>query len=253
MQREKVLSFTSMGLLSQLGKDFVRSAVRQVGRDGGKIISNKIYGDAHSTPVRNVGEEHACHVSSDIQDASKMIEFKCYGIMNLDGRKRAEASGYTPKGNINHWDGFFGVACFIFVFGIMFYCSAYSKPMMVFLVAIVLARAFVKFRTKSRKLIKPYRQMTYEQDNRCKTGRRYAGDVLIDHEIDVELYEEEKKIISKRAMMYVCLAVVLLLAGSIRTIASSYYHQIVDEREPQDVIQVDTTRDRKSDDKSINL
>lgn len=233
--------------------DFVRSAVRQVGRDGGKIISNKIYGDAHSTPVRNVGEEQAYHVSSDIQDASKMIDFKCDGIMNLEGRKRAEAAGYTPKGGMNHWVGCFGVIDFIIIFGIMFYCSAYSKPMMVFCVAIVLVRAFIKFRTQSRKLIKPYRQMTYEQDNRCKTGRRYAGDVLIDHEIDVELYEEEKKTVEKRAMMYVCLAVVLLLAGSIRTIASSYYHQIVDEREPQDAIQVDTTRDQESDEESINL
>lgn len=242
-----------MGLLSQLGMDFVRSAVRQVGRDGGKIISNKIYGDAHSTPVRNVGEEQACNVSSDIQDASKMIEFKCDGIMNLEGRKRAEDAGYTPKGGMNHWVGCFGVIDFIIIFGIMFYCSAYSKPMMVFFVAIVLARAFVKFRTKSRKLIKPYRQMTYEPDNRCKTGRRYAGDILIDHEINVELYDEEKKTVEKRAVMYVVLAVVLLLAGSIRTIASSYYHQIVDERDPQDAIQVDTTLDQESDEESINL
>lgn len=42
--------------LGQLGRWFVRSAVGQVGRDGGRVISNQIYGDAHSTPIRGVGD-----------------------------------------------------------------------------------------------------------------------------------------------------------------------------------------------------
>lgn len=37
-----------------LAKGFVRSAVNQVGRDGGRVVSNQIYGDAHSIPHRNV-------------------------------------------------------------------------------------------------------------------------------------------------------------------------------------------------------
>lgn len=44
-----------MSFLNNLAKGFVRSAVNQVGRDGGKVISNKIYGDRHSTPIRVVG------------------------------------------------------------------------------------------------------------------------------------------------------------------------------------------------------
>lgn len=43
-----------MGFITDLGKGFIRSAVNQVGRDTGKVISNKIYGDSHSTPIRNV-------------------------------------------------------------------------------------------------------------------------------------------------------------------------------------------------------
>ena len=39
-----------------LAKGFVRSAVNQVGRDGGKVISNSIYGNAHSTPIRGIGK-----------------------------------------------------------------------------------------------------------------------------------------------------------------------------------------------------
>ena len=38
----------------QLIKGFFRSAVNQVGRDGGKVISNKVYGDKHKTPINNI-------------------------------------------------------------------------------------------------------------------------------------------------------------------------------------------------------
>lgn len=43
-----------MSFFTNLGKGFVRSAVNQVGRDGGRVISNSIYGDAHATPIRKV-------------------------------------------------------------------------------------------------------------------------------------------------------------------------------------------------------
>lgn len=43
-----------MSFLNNLLKGFVRSAVNQVGRDGGKVVSNNLYGDSHSTPVRHV-------------------------------------------------------------------------------------------------------------------------------------------------------------------------------------------------------
>ncbi len=38
-----------------LFSSFIRSAVNQVGRDGGRVVSNAIYGDKHSIPVRSVG------------------------------------------------------------------------------------------------------------------------------------------------------------------------------------------------------
>lgn len=39
--------------LMQLLKGFFRSAVNQVGRDGGKVISNEIYKGKHSTPYKS--------------------------------------------------------------------------------------------------------------------------------------------------------------------------------------------------------
>ena len=41
-----------MNFLIQLLKGFIRSGVNQVGRDGGKVVSNKVYGDKHSTPIK---------------------------------------------------------------------------------------------------------------------------------------------------------------------------------------------------------
>jgi len=46
-----------MSFLNNLAKGFVRSAVNQVGRDGGKVISNNLYGDAHATPIRGTGSK----------------------------------------------------------------------------------------------------------------------------------------------------------------------------------------------------
>ena len=50
--------------INELAKGFVRSAVNQVGRDAGRVVSNNIYGDAHSIPHRNVSSGGACRVSS---------------------------------------------------------------------------------------------------------------------------------------------------------------------------------------------
>ncbi|MCK6144816.1 hypothetical protein [Prevotella intermedia] len=43
-----------MGFAKNLGKGLIRSAVNQVGRDAGKVISNQLYGNAHSTSHRIV-------------------------------------------------------------------------------------------------------------------------------------------------------------------------------------------------------
>jgi hypothetical protein len=46
-----------MSFLIQLLKGFIKSGVNQVGRDGGKVISNKVYGNKHSSPVKILSQE----------------------------------------------------------------------------------------------------------------------------------------------------------------------------------------------------
>jgi len=51
-----------MGLLNQ----FISAAVRQVGRDGGKVISNKVYGNSHTSKVSIVDENRQYGSSKDV-------------------------------------------------------------------------------------------------------------------------------------------------------------------------------------------
>ncbi len=63
-----------MSFMSSLVKGFVRSAVNQVGRDGGKVISNKIYKGTHSTPIGTPGYyREAYGDSSPIPKPSNVI------------------------------------------------------------------------------------------------------------------------------------------------------------------------------------
>ena len=54
-----------MKFLSNLPKLFINSAVRQVGRDGGKVVSNKIYKGKHSTPVYRTGNPYNLSTDSN--------------------------------------------------------------------------------------------------------------------------------------------------------------------------------------------
>ena len=60
-----------MSFINNLAKGFFRSAVNQVGRDGGKVISNKVYGNSHSTPL-NITR------NTDINVSENPIEEKEY-------------------------------------------------------------------------------------------------------------------------------------------------------------------------------
>lgn len=84
-----------MSFFNTLLKGFVRSAVNQVGRDGGKVISNQVYGNRHSTPIR----------------ASSMNET----------RAKFESDGFTNHGFLSSsfiWYPFLLFICVLFpVFG----------------------------------------------------------------------------------------------------------------------------------------
>lgn len=60
--------------MNELAKGFVRSAVNQVGRDAGRVVSNNIYGDAHSIPHRNVSAGRVSSVGKVEDEETVIIE-----------------------------------------------------------------------------------------------------------------------------------------------------------------------------------
>lgn len=69
-----------MGFGKNLAKGFVRSAVNQVGRDAGKVVSNNLYGDAHSVPHRSVnGNEQPEYIG---MEAKEIRTERCDGDSN---------------------------------------------------------------------------------------------------------------------------------------------------------------------------
>ncbi len=47
-----------------LARGFIRSAVNQVGRDSGRVVSNSVFGDKHAVPVRHVGAATGANTSA---------------------------------------------------------------------------------------------------------------------------------------------------------------------------------------------
>lgn len=77
-----------------LFKQFVSAAVRQVGRDGGKIISNKLYGNAHSSKISIVNENNVYASSKEILSYDKLGYSE--GDVLLSDNK-------VPQLNTNRW------------------------------------------------------------------------------------------------------------------------------------------------------
>ena len=144
-----------MGYIKNLGKGFVRSAVNQVGRDGGKVISNQLYGDAHSTPHRITGDS-----------------------------KQVNSQFPEPPYEYCEQPSTFGI---VFRILLAFLFNIIGG------VAILIYGITKKQNAIYNKVIKYESVPTYEQDRRYKSGVRYAGDVSIKKTYLVQATEDEEK------------------------------------------------------------
>lgn len=73
-----------MSYLNNLAKGFVKSAVNQVGRDGGKVISNQIYGNVHSKPLRTNSNDTAIE-STGLFEEKEYISVKLFWAIVISG------------------------------------------------------------------------------------------------------------------------------------------------------------------------
>ena len=106
-----------MYMAQSLLEKFVSSAIRQVGKDTGKVISNQLYGDAHSTPVRHIRSEQPKSTLPKPKTVKEILEEQRNGTY--------KPYRYTPQSptplytrqekkttESSEWKGF---GCFLFV------------------------------------------------------------------------------------------------------------------------------------------
>lgn len=178
-----------------LGKGFIRSAVNQVGRDGGKVISNNLYGNAHSTPIRNIcinsTNQYFDEITNEIVSPNEL-------------RERAGAEGFKPVVFRNKT--IVKIICYILILPFSF----------LFLPAIGL------FIWGIRRLTKKYVYMkktvttaNYVTDRRYKTGRRLNGYSNEDIAIKVPANSYERSALMKAGLIYIALSLFSFYIGKI--------------------------------------
>lgn len=158
-----------MSFFSQLAKGFVRSAVNQVGRDGGKVISNKVYKDRHSTPIRVVSSNNQPQSVGNNQPLLKQPP--TLGIDNpnvqnhtqvTEDRYELMANGYEPEPLY----GSFIVYFFLLV----------GASILLFVGPLYFLIKGVIYLTKKHTAFHRHEEMpVYAADGRFKTGQRLEG------------------------------------------------------------------------------
>lgn len=154
-----------MNFLTNLAKGFVRSTVNQVGRDTGKIISNKIYGDAHATPIRGVRNENG--VLYDEADTI-ISEHSFNKMLYSEGYKRRFfTSGILQK-------------MFLWMFGLFISFVAwqawgkfYALIPPISLAVLAILKAIDARKNMYVEIVKDV--PIFKSDLRCKDGRRFVG------------------------------------------------------------------------------
>lgn len=158
-----------MSFLSQLAKGFVRSTVNQVGRDTGRVISNQIYGNAHSTPIKGV-----TYTNGIFYDESNNTQ-----ISENEFSSRLRTEGLKIQYFITHPL----LKTFYFLLGIFatimikeFSNIYYALIPPAILAVLGICKAMVARYQMTVYYTKP--TPTYTKDGRYSTGRRFTGHTL---------------------------------------------------------------------------
>lgn len=134
-----------MSFAKNLAKGFVRSAVNQVGRDGGRVISNSIYGGRNYVPVSNVAEQGAPQNFIPKNSGGAVIRNKPLS---------------TGK-----------IVLFVFISFCLFPVGSIG----------VAIYGLLSYLDKNAKLEWDEVVPQYVQDRRYKTNRRYIGNAVVKH------------------------------------------------------------------------
>lgn len=161
-----------MSFFENLGKGLIRSAVNQVGRDGGRVVSNQLYGDAHSTPHRIVNNNSKLVIDGD----DYVVQYA----------KEQTATGIILRVIFAFFFNLLGAAVLL-VYGL----KKKSKA------------AFITIYRYEKVPI-------YKKDNRYKMGVRYTGDMTVKKKCYSEADENTAERNKRIANIYIYSSIVIL-------------------------------------------
>lgn len=191
-----------MGFLSELGKGFVRSAVNQVGRDTGKVISNSVFGDAHATPVRHVGQ--SSNGTYFDMNTNKVIS-------NEQLLQYASADGWKPKHSAYKWSNRLTLMFCAIVIGSI--PLVYPTCLVIPIVPIyIIYRGIKQLQKKQTTYTKTILVPAYKADARYKGGLKPDG--MQQQEITMLLNstDKDKEIHKRLGWSYILCAIFLWVA-----------------------------------------
>jgi hypothetical protein len=171
-----------MGFLNKLAKGFVRSGVNQVGRDGGRVVSNKVYGDKHSIPIRHIkGDSQSDNIPPDELSFSQ---------------EDIKSSGYKAELFEDSWIMMFVTTLGAFVFPVL-------GPLY------YLIQAFKNLFKKHTKHITYEKREVHVKDGRYKSGTRVDGyeKVKVYYEGKIEATQSERIIYFLKGLINLAIAI----------------------------------------------
>jgi hypothetical protein len=147
-----------------------------VGRDSGKVVSNNVFGNSHSTPINtfsNVLEENI--VSNErIVENSDLIKKKEYPLLKI------------------------------------FYALILSVFFPIIGSFIVLYRAFVNLNAKKMTMYRIQNQGVYSSDKRYSSGQMYVGNTTVKIPVQIDITEQEKKIKKYKGISYLLISIAFI-------------------------------------------
>lgn len=176
--------------MNNLAKGFIRSAVNQVGRDGGRVISNKIYNNQNYTPVADATQSAAPHNPY-------------YGSQ---GAAPASNTGYVkdrqdlPQNAVS--------AIKPFSTGKIIGLICISLMLSFFGAAGVLIYGIATYITRMEKMEWFVRQPVYVPDRRHRSGRRLDGYVEVKQKALVSATPEAIAISKRNGIIAMCIGAV---------------------------------------------
>lgn len=195
--------------MSNFIKTMFNSAVSQVGRDAGKVVSNGIFGDAHSTPIRRVaGNAGGGYVNSQTGEV----------ITDDELRERAMHDGFKPQYNS---DNVFWVAVYI-VFGMLasylsfaVYLSDGNIVSFILLVPLlwIISKGCAKLFGNKIKMKKQVTVAKYVSDRQYRDGKRLAGTSI--ENVEIEVRGTSRELLFKRlvGVIYILISFLIILFG----------------------------------------